>query len=547
MSLATDAADTSPQHPSALAIAPAQQPQANSFADVPLGQITPDPSQPRKVFDQAFLQELAESIRENGVIQPIVVRPSPAGRDGQLHICPYTIVAGETRWKASAIAGKATIPAIIRSDLTDADIVVMQVLENLQRRDLSLIETCEGVTRLVKEVGFEKAVAQLGKGKTWVSRHSTLTDLPPQVLDLVKSNKVESVDVAKDLAQLVELDGKAGAIAVGRFAGTHTSYGSPIAQATLDAEDLAELSEEERQQERERVERLSRPPTRAEIREQLGVAKRAVEQKQKVQAERQEAKNDPAMAKAREEEKRRADKTKADNQRREQLKGEQKTFEAEQTTALCQALGRKAPVRSPHGFNYDEPLTVQAVDGLYPGSAVPASLNAMKFKLRFKGCNAQMLQRLKSAGFTTKVEVSLAHTVSMTPEVAAALETLLGAKQVQFATEIDCKGAEVPGFIARFKAAPAATPKATAKPGGKATQTMSSIEQFLHSKALVDKPGARIKAADLHGAYVKWCKGQKLEPLPLNGANNAFGAAIEEMGIKKIRSNGFHYLDIALA
>ncbi len=540
MSLATETADTPHKRLIEGVVAPAQP---NNFAEVPLGQITPDPSQPRKVFDAEFLQQLAETIRSKGVIQPIVVRPTPEAADGQTHICPYMIIAGESRWRASSIAGKTTIPAIVRRDLSDDDIVVMQVLENLQRRDLSLIETCEGIGRLVQQIGFDKTVAQTGKSKTWVSRHSTLAELPKEVLDLVKADKIDSVDVAKDLAQLVQLDKKAGAILVGRYAGTHSSYGSPIAQHALDAEELAELSEEERQEERDRQERLSRPPTRIEVREQLGQAKRTAEQKQKAAAAREEVKNDPQVVKAKESAKQQAEKTKADNLRREQFKTDLKKFEVDNTDALCAALGTKAPKRRDYGYDYNDPITVQSNDNLYPGCPVPANFNSLKFALRFRGVDAKTLQRISAAGFTAKVSVSLSLSLVVTPDLASKLEALLGAGQIKFATEIVSKASETPAFIERFNKAAAKGKDATA---AATTKAGTSIEQFL-AVGIVKKAGGRIKAGDLHAAYSAWCKKQKLDALPLNGANNAFGRAMRLAGVETIRSNGIQYTGIALA
>lgn len=524
---------------SKLAVSPAQQ---QGFAEIPLGQITPDPNQPRKVFDELFLAELADSIKQNGLIQPIVVRHTPPATDGQTHICPYQIIAGETRWRASSIAGLATIPAIIRTDLSDADIVVMQVLENLQRRDLSLIETCEGITRLVQAIGFDKAVAQTGKSKTWVSRHSTLAELPPQVLDLVKANKIDSVDVAKDLAQLVQLDKKAGALMVGRMAGTVTTYGSPINPEQTGSLDDEELTDEERQEERDRLERITRPPTRAEIRTELSTAKAQQERKEAAAAAVQVAKADPAALEAKEAAKKLAEKAKADNQRRLQFMAQKNDFEQVQTTELCAALGIKGSKRQDHGWSHQEPAFINCRENLYPGSSVPAKFDSMKFQLLFNRADAAMLSKLKSAGFTSVIRAHFEYNLELSQHQAEALEKLLGQKAVHFTTYIDCKAAEVPKLIERFKATrdkPQGVP-------GIARKTMSSIEQFLYSDAVIDKHGGQIKAGDLHAAYATWCEKKKLTALSLN--SNEYGAAFTEMQIEKKRlKTGWHYLDIALA
>lgn len=122
---------------------------ASLVQDIPLGMIFPDPNQVRREFDEEALQQLAESIREHSVIQPIVVRP--VDKTGA---APYELIAGERRWRASQLAGKETIPAVIRADLIGQDVSVLQILENLQRQDLSLSETAAGVEKKRLTAGY---------------------------------------------------------------------------------------------------------------------------------------------------------------------------------------------------------------------------------------------------------------------------------------------------------------------------------------------------------------------------------------------------------
>src|SRR5690606_16720622 len=103
------------------------------------------------------------------------------------------------------LAGIQDIPVIVREDLVGTDIAVIQVIENLQREDLSLAETCDGVARLVEAVGFQRTCAQLGKSEAWVSKHASVVNLPDPIKQLVGAGKIESVDVAKDLGSLYEL------------------------------------------------------------------------------------------------------------------------------------------------------------------------------------------------------------------------------------------------------------------------------------------------------------------------------------------------------
>ena len=502
---------------------------AGDFAHLPLERVWADPDQPRRTFDEAFLAQLSESIKTQGVIQPIVVRPTSASE------VTYTIISGESRWRASQMAGKDSIPALIRRDLSEGDIAVMQILENLQRRDLTLIETCEGVTRLVKEIGLDKAAEQLGMSKSWVSRHSTLAELPPEVLELVKAGKVESIEVAKDLGQLVQLDKKAGAIAVGRLAGTHAYYGQPIHNAPT-AEQLDQLSPEEREKEQNRLEELSRPITRAEIRVQLGQARHAENMKQRAAAERKAKKDDPEVAKEREAEKAKAAKEKADNERRKAFKQQAEAFEQTHTNALCQALGLKAPKRHSYGWDHDTPAVVRCQQhfGSHGSGGVPAKFDTLKFCLDFNDVDVALLKKIKAAGFTSKVKMNIEWDLRITVEQAEAIAKILGEKDVGFHTEIEAKAGEVPAFIARFEKT--TNLKTAALDGAMA------LNDFIATR-VKKKPDARVKAAVLYEAYEKHCKAIKTQPLPFT--SNEYGAVIEANDIEKKRfTEGVHYLHI---
>ena len=142
--------------------------------DIPLKHIQADPIQIRRQFTQEELEWLAASIRECGVIQPIVVQPTPPDADGQMAIIPFQIIAGERRWRASIMAGLESIPAVVREGLTPERAQVLQVIENLQRQDLTLQELCAGESILVDKMGLGEAAKQLGQSKAWVSRHATL-------------------------------------------------------------------------------------------------------------------------------------------------------------------------------------------------------------------------------------------------------------------------------------------------------------------------------------------------------------------------------------
>jgi len=148
-------------------------------AQIPLDQIDENPYQTRQVFDQAALQELADSIRANGVVQPVVVRPAPNGR--------YVLILGERRCRASRLAGKATIPAIIRT-VSDQQAAEMTVVENLQRQDLNCLEQAQAFVRLSREFGLtqEQIGQRTGMARESVSNYMRLFKLPPAVQDYVR-------------------------------------------------------------------------------------------------------------------------------------------------------------------------------------------------------------------------------------------------------------------------------------------------------------------------------------------------------------------------
>lgn len=144
---------------------------------LPVGEIDPNPDQPRRRFDEEALVELGESIAARGLIQPIVVRP----RDGR-----YQIVAGERRWRAAQRAGLHEIPVVIR-DLADSAMLEIALVENIQRQDLNPIEEASSYQRLMREFGHkQEALAKVvNKSRSHVSNLIRLLDLPEAVRDMV--------------------------------------------------------------------------------------------------------------------------------------------------------------------------------------------------------------------------------------------------------------------------------------------------------------------------------------------------------------------------
>lgn len=146
-----------------------------------------DKDQPRKAFDETSMAELAASIAEHGILQPIVVRPNNGTAGG------YRIVAGERRWRAARQAGLTEIPVIIK-DLTDAQTMEIALIENLQREDLDPVEEAMGYRQLMERCGYtqETAAKQLSKSRSAVANSLRLLNLPNDVLDLLRKGQLST-------------------------------------------------------------------------------------------------------------------------------------------------------------------------------------------------------------------------------------------------------------------------------------------------------------------------------------------------------------------
>ena len=149
---------------------------------LPLDRIRPNKGQPRRTFDDAELAELADSIRQNGVLQPLLVR------DRGNH---YEIVAGERRYQAARAAGLDEVPVIIR-DISDDDVFKLALIENLQRSDLSPLEEANGYRQLIKEKGLtqEELAKILSKSRSTITNTLRLLDLPEEVQELVETGRL---------------------------------------------------------------------------------------------------------------------------------------------------------------------------------------------------------------------------------------------------------------------------------------------------------------------------------------------------------------------
>lgn len=151
--------------------------------EIPLDEIRPNPYQPRKTFDDSTLRELADSIMLNGVIQPVILRQSS--------VKGYEIIAGERRVRASRLAGKTTIPAIVR-EFDETAMIEVAILENLQREDLTPLEEAEGYQTLMNKLNLTQVdVAQrLGKSRPYIANHLRLLNLPQDVKRMLQEGLV---------------------------------------------------------------------------------------------------------------------------------------------------------------------------------------------------------------------------------------------------------------------------------------------------------------------------------------------------------------------
>ncbi|WP_319825198.1 ParB/RepB/Spo0J family partition protein [Thalassovita sp.] len=154
---------------------------------IPIEKVTPNPDQPRRTFTPEQLAELAASIKEKGIIQPLIVRQRPGGEG------TYEIVAGERRWRAAQMAQLHAIPALVR-DYNDTEVLEVAIIENIQRADLNAIEEAAGYRQLMDKFGHtqEKLSEVLGKSRSYIANLVRLLALPGEVQEFVRDGKLSA-------------------------------------------------------------------------------------------------------------------------------------------------------------------------------------------------------------------------------------------------------------------------------------------------------------------------------------------------------------------
>jgi len=155
----------------------------STVSELPIDSIVPNPRQPRQHFDEAALEELAQSIREVGLLQPLVVRPTAEGT--------YELIAGERRWRACQRAGLKTVPVVVRPSGDQASLE-MALVENLQRSDITPVESAKAFRRLIQEFGLtqEQVAERVGKSRTAVANTLRLLKLPPRALEALEKGEI---------------------------------------------------------------------------------------------------------------------------------------------------------------------------------------------------------------------------------------------------------------------------------------------------------------------------------------------------------------------
>lgn len=157
---------------------------ASRLRDMPLDQIRPNPNQPRRRFDETSLLALADSIRERGVLQPIIVRPRQPRR--------YELIAGERRWRAARIADLKTIPALIDDAVDDAVSLELALIENIARADLTVIEEARTIASLLDDLNVSRTALarRLGRSRSDLAHTVRLLELPDQTIDLIDKGRL---------------------------------------------------------------------------------------------------------------------------------------------------------------------------------------------------------------------------------------------------------------------------------------------------------------------------------------------------------------------
>lgn len=514
-----------------------------------LHRLNPDSQQPRRDFDEEALQQLADSIRAMGVLQPIVVRPKIMGEIGEGDY-DYTIVSGERRWRAAKLAGLDSIPAIVRVDLcVDRNTVaVLQLVENLQRADLTLWETARGCRALVDAIGLETAAQQLGYSKPWVSQRATVCALPEAISSLIERGLLSDVETAHNLAALAEIDEQSADTVDGWL------------------EDIAN----------------GLPPTREDVRQELRDARQAAEDAAALQRRLQAKADDEALKRATpdsfeltppddEDDDAPAPKPASTPRITENSYQREHRLREEAWAELmpdCRKLAREARKQTLTKLGELVPTLAEGshkfsltIGGPQTGSEVPAKAAGAHYMAEIDGGSGdagvllEALDTKHEITINTRVTVAQLRAVerllNKTFRVSTAVQargTVLNDIQQRLATAhsaMEAAAAEHAADVAAIaNGRMAATPQASAAAAADEAQAgEGGVAEFLRA-CTQRAPGLRIKASDLYAAYCAWCQRHGRTAIRLT--DNRWGEAIVAAGIERKRSNGWQYVGILL-
>jgi ParB family chromosome partitioning protein len=508
---------------------------------IPLDLIAPNPHNPRRTFDPAALAELADSIRDVGVVQPIVLRPiTDALRDIVVarHGEQYGLIAGERRWRAARLAGLTAIPAVIRSNLRESDSKVIALIENLQREDLPLVELCVGTSELVTwfeerllvepdpdgRTALELASKRLGKSKAWVSKHAAFARFPDPIRELATEGHVTDLEMLHSLKRIAELDEEEFGYVVDEILNPDMAT-TPITREAL--RDIVQ-NLESRAQRREEQER-SQDDDEAHGGEDEGAGSGQDDlftpPKEKSEPKRKESKFER-------EQRLRAEQLAA-------IEPDLRRYAREQRKSILEAVERASGAidtnfefsigKSPYGHWSTS------------GGDVPTSTANAAYHCTLRGSSDQAGAIIEALNPSHEIRFHLAVPI----DKLRAIEEIIGRK-IAISEMFSVGGRKLAQGAKAIDAISHAKQTADAKAAAAqifSQSTAGDVAKFL--KACTErKKGERVLSSDLYKAYDAWCGRHGLKPLSLNSPE--WGAAIEQAKIQKIRSNGSRYVDLRI-
>ncbi|WP_293373580.1 ParB/RepB/Spo0J family partition protein [Nevskia sp.] len=553
---------------------------------IEITRIERDPNQPRRFFDAGALNELAASIVEQGLIQPITVKPKLPFDETDPH---YVIVDGERRWRAAALATRAVIPCIVRADLsTRPDTVsVLQLIANLQRADLTLWETAQGCRALVDAIGLERAAEKLGYSKPWVSQRANVADLPEEIRDLIESGLLTDVETAHNLAALAEID-EGGASTVGHWleniGGGYPPTREDVRRELREAREMyeAEADRERARQQRADDEAAARAAKSADPNAPLFSDPKGDDDAgdQPAAPKPKASTSTSTRAEAPHERERRLreeawaelmpDCRKLAREARKPLiqaleeavfadhwaKNFEITLSAPQTSteAPAKAQGAKYGV-DVRGNTADAGLVIEALDASHRVNlnlrvtiaqlrrieAVTGEFYPVRTCADYGGSGAMNVHGSKLANVAALIKRTQAErdqTAASEAEHQERITRLLLADSTAAARQAEDDA------LVQQAAALNPNPPAAASEGEGQGYVTAQIARFLAACTRRD-PNRRTKAAALHAAYVAWCE-RHSEGTPVGLRDHRWGQGIAADGIEKKRSDGFVYIGIKL-